>query len=144
LSEATRPALGGLFTTLSWHVELSAKELEVGRDLPSLPLKSMPKFSVIVRSGPLLGLRMITRHVQNSKGMWIAAHTIAHYRRHLLLSNTLRIDTAPPTKLLVVMDAYGLETRASRRGSGLSRRRESLQGGTKASNASSSDRCCET
>jgi hypothetical protein len=43
LSEATRPALGSLFTTLSWHDELSAKELEVGRDLPSLPLKSMPK-----------------------------------------------------------------------------------------------------
>jgi hypothetical protein len=50
LSEATRPALGGLFTTLSWHVELSAKELEVGRDLPSLPLKSMPKSGVIIRS----------------------------------------------------------------------------------------------
>jgi hypothetical protein len=64
LSEATRPALGSLFTTLSWHDELSAKELEVGRDLPSLPLKSMPKFWVIVRSGPLLGLRMITRHVR--------------------------------------------------------------------------------
>ncbi len=50
LSEATRPALGGLLTTLSWHDELSAKELEVGRDLPSLSLKSMPKSGVIVRS----------------------------------------------------------------------------------------------
>ncbi len=49
LSEATRPALGSLFTTLSWHDELSAKELEVGRDLPSLPLKSMPKSGAIVR-----------------------------------------------------------------------------------------------
>jgi hypothetical protein len=43
LSEATRPTLGGLFTTLSWHDELSAKELEVGRDLPSLSLKSILK-----------------------------------------------------------------------------------------------------
>jgi hypothetical protein len=43
LSEATRPALGSLFRTLSWHDELSAKELELGRDLTSLPLKSMPK-----------------------------------------------------------------------------------------------------
>jgi hypothetical protein len=29
--------------TLSWHDELSAKELELERDWPSLPLKSMPK-----------------------------------------------------------------------------------------------------
>jgi len=43
LSEATRPALGSLLTSVSWHDELSAKELEVGRDLPSLHLKSMPK-----------------------------------------------------------------------------------------------------
>ena len=50
LSEATRPALGSLFTTLSWHDELSAKELEVRRDLLSLPLKSMPKSGAIVRS----------------------------------------------------------------------------------------------
>jgi hypothetical protein len=49
LSEATRPALGSLLTTLSWHDELSAKELEVRRDLLSLPLKSMPKSGVIVR-----------------------------------------------------------------------------------------------
>jgi hypothetical protein len=42
--------LGGLLTTLSWHDELSAKELEVRRDLLSLPLKSMPKSGVIVRS----------------------------------------------------------------------------------------------
>ena len=52
LSEATRPALGGLLRTLSWHDELSAKELELGRDLTSLPLKSMPKSRAIVRSQP--------------------------------------------------------------------------------------------
>jgi hypothetical protein len=28
---------------MSWHDELSANELEVGRELPSLPFKSMPK-----------------------------------------------------------------------------------------------------
>jgi hypothetical protein len=41
LREATRPALGSLFTKLSWHDELTAKRLKVGRDLPCLPLKEM-------------------------------------------------------------------------------------------------------
>ncbi len=60
LGESTRPALGGLFTTLSWHDELSAKKLEVRRDLPSLPPNSMPKSGVIVRSQAILVLSVLS------------------------------------------------------------------------------------
>jgi hypothetical protein len=49
---------------------------------------------------PLLGLRMITRHVRNSKVTRIAAPLVVG------TNNTPQRPTAQPIKLLVVMDAY--------------------------------------
>jgi hypothetical protein len=66
LSEATRLELDGLFTTLSWHDEISAKELEVGRDLPSLHLKSMQK-SCELLGGCTLTVIVRSRHRRRSK-----------------------------------------------------------------------------
>jgi hypothetical protein len=59
LSNATRSALGSRFTTLSWHDEFSEKKSEEEHDLPSLPLKSMPKWRELLGDYTLTAVRML-------------------------------------------------------------------------------------